>query len=71
MIVLFDQLDFAICLNRDLATLDSDQADLAFDVNVERRSTDDTVIRRNKTPPYWCRNKTLFERPILPSREKF
>ena len=26
-----------------------------------------TVICRNKTPSsYWCRNKTLFERPILP-----
>ena len=30
-----------------------------------------TVICRNKTPPYWCRNKTLSERPILPSRENF
>ena len=30
-----------------------------------------TVICRNKTPPCWCRNKTLSERPILPSRENF
>ena len=30
-----------------------------------------TVICRNKTPPYWCRNKTLSERPILPFRENF
>ena len=22
-------------------------------------------------PPYWCRNKTISERPIIPSREKF
>ena len=28
-----------------------------------------TVIRRNKTP-YWCRNKTLFEQPLIRSRKK-
>ena len=25
-----------------------------------------TVICRNNTPPYWCRKKTLSERPLLP-----
>ena len=24
-----------------------------------------------RPPPYWCRNKTLFERPIVPPRENF